>query len=123
MKKSVSTLIDELIVTSIKIYHLAAKIEKKKHAPEDAKKLKDLNTYRSKLSHALDMTTTMEKSLSTIIDELTVTNIKIFHLVDKIRDDKHNLSDAKKAQDLNFYRSELCNAINRGFKEQEVIKV
>ena len=61
--------------------------------------------------------------MATLIDELTVTNIKIFHLVDKIRKNKHTREDAKKAQDLNFYRSELCNVLNREFKEKENIKV
>lgn len=65
----------------------------------------------------------MKKRISQIIDELTVTNIKIFHLVGKIEKGKHTLEDAKKAHDLNRYRSELCNVLNREFKEREDIKV
>ena len=42
MKKTIATLIDELSVTNIKIYNLVEKIEKNKHTPEDAKKLRDL---------------------------------------------------------------------------------
>ena len=65
----------------------------------------------------------MKKSMATLIDELTITNIKIFHLVDKIQKNKHSREDAKKAQDLNRYRSELCNAINYEFKHKKNIKV
>ena len=65
----------------------------------------------------------MKKSLSQIIDELTVTNIKIFHLVEKMENNKHTLKDAKDAHDLNRYRSQLCNAISREFQERENIKV
>ena len=65
----------------------------------------------------------MKKSIATLIDELTITNIKIFHLVDKIQKNKHSRADAKAAQDLNRYRSELCNAINYEFKHKKNIKV
>ena len=65
----------------------------------------------------------MRKSIATLIDELIVTNLKIFYIVDKIQKDKHTREDAKKAQDLNKFRSELCNAINREFKQRENIKV
>lgn len=114
-----AALIDELIVTNIKIYHLAEKIEKNKHAPEDTKKLKDLNQYRSELCQALNRSITMKKSIATLIDELTVTNLKIFHLVDKIQKNKHTREDARKAQELNVYRSKLCNNLNKEFKQKE----
>lgn len=65
----------------------------------------------------------MNKTISQIIDELIVTNIKIFMLVEKIRNNEHTKEDAKKAQELNSFRSELCNAINKYFKEREIIKV
>lgn len=120
MKKSFSQIIDELTVTNIKIFHL---VEKKKPSLKDSKKIEDLNKYRLELSSALNGSTTMKKSFSQVIDELTVTNIKIFHLVEKIAKNKHTLKDAKAAQDLNRYRSELCNALSREFKERENIKV
>ncbi len=119
MKKSIATLIDELIVTNIKIYHLVKKIEENKHTPLDTKKLQDLNKYHSELCNALNKLTTMKKSIATLIDELTVTNLKIFHLVDKIQKDKHTREDAKKAQELNVYRSKLCNSLNKEFKQRE----
>lgn len=62
-------------------------------------------------------------SLGTLIDELTITNIKIFTLVDKVQKNRHTRGDAKKIQDLNNYRSKLANGLNRAFKEQENIKV
>lgn len=65
----------------------------------------------------------MKKSIATLIDELSVTNIKIFMLVDKIQKNEHTKKDAKKLQDLNSYRSELCNALNREFKDRENIKI
>lgn len=64
----------------------------------------------------------MKKTIATIIDELSVTNIKIYHLVDKIQKNKHTRADAKKLQDLNKFRSVLCNALNKEFKEREIIK-
>lgn len=123
MKKNIATLIDELTVTNIKIFHLVDRIEKNKRTREDTKKLQDLNKYRSELCNALNKSMAMKKSLASIIDELTVTNIKIYHLVDKILKNEHTLEDAKKSQDLNKYRSELCNALNREFKQREDIKV
>lgn len=65
----------------------------------------------------------MKKSIGTLIDELSVTNIKIFFLVDKVQKNKHTKKDAKKLQDLNIYRSKLMNAINKHFDEEEQIKV
>lgn len=95
----------------------------KKHTPQGSKKLDSLNKYRLELRQALDRSKTIKKSISSVIDELTITNIKIFHLVDKMEKNKHTLEDAKKAHDLNRYRSQLCNALNREFKERENIKV
>lgn len=112
MKKTLSTLIDELTVTNIKMFHT-----------KDAKKIKSLRSFQKELHRAIDGSKIMKKSLSSLIDELTVTNIKIFHLVDKILANKHTREDARKAQSLNSYRSKVCNAINREFKERETIKV
>jgi predicted glycosyltransferase involved in capsule biosynthesis len=147
MKKSIAALIDELSVTNIKIYHLAEKIKNDDHTPEDAKTMQALNNLHSELCKALDRSTTMnpvrnkkseifadtpkasriyngmKKTLSALVDEITVTNIKIYHLVDKITKDEHTREDAKRAQDLNRYRSELCNVLNREFKERENIKI
>jgi len=62
-----------------------------------------------------------EKIIKSIKDLLD-TNIKIFMLVDKIQKNEHTKKDAKKLQDLNSFRAELCNALNREFKEREIIK-
>lgn len=123
MGKNIATLIDELSVTNIKIFMLIDKVQKNERTKENAKKLQDLNKYRSELFNALNTSTTIKKSIATLIDELSVTNIKIFHLIEKIQKNEHTLEDAKKTQDLNKYRSELCNALNREFKQREDIKV
>lgn len=65
----------------------------------------------------------MKKTIATLIDELIVTNLKIFHLVEKIQKNIHTRGDAKKAQELNRFRSELCNAINKEFKQRKNIRV
>jgi hypothetical protein len=123
MNKNIATLIDELTITNIKIYYLGEKLKKKKNNREAARKLKDLETYRKELANGIDKSKPIKKSLGALIDELSVTNIKIFMLVDKVQKNKHNKKDAKKLQDLNSYRVELANSLNREFKEQEVVKV
>lgn len=65
----------------------------------------------------------MKKNFATVIDELIVTNIKIFMLVDKVQKNKHTRADAKKLQDLNGFRTELINALNKEFKQRKVVKV
>lgn len=65
----------------------------------------------------------MKKSLGVIIDELSVTNIKIFMLIDKVHKNEHTKEDATKIQDLNLYRSQLINAINEEFGGEEIVKV
>lgn len=65
----------------------------------------------------------MKKKLANLIDELSITNCKIFALVDKIQEDRHTREDAKKLQDLNSYRSELTNAINEEFGDRREVKV
>lgn len=65
----------------------------------------------------------MEKTFGSLIDELSITNIKIFFLVDKVQDNKHTKEDAKKLQELNGYRSQLVNAINKMIGQREEIKV
>jgi len=65
----------------------------------------------------------VKKSIGSLIDELGITNCKIFYLVDKVQKDEHTREDAKKIQDLNKLRSEYVNAINAYFKEEQQIKV
>ena len=64
----------------------------------------------------------MEKTVAELIDELCITNEKIYHLIDKVIDDTHTREEAKKVQDLNRYRSQLKNAINEYFKERQEVK-
>lgn len=65
----------------------------------------------------------MNKNVGELIDELGITNIKIFYLVDKVQKDEHTREDAKAIQDLNKYRSEIRNSINEYFNEKKTIKV
>lgn len=65
----------------------------------------------------------MKKNIGELIDELSIVNVKIFHLVDKIRANTHTKEEAKKTEELNLYRSKLKNAINEYFGEKEEIKV
>lgn len=65
----------------------------------------------------------MEKTLAELIDELSVTNIKIFMLVDKVQKDEHTKKDAKVLQDLNSYRSKLKNAINQTMNQNQEVKI
>ena len=65
----------------------------------------------------------MKKNKAQLIDELSITNIKIFYLVDKVQRNEHTLEDAKKLQDLNSYRSALVNSLNEEFGDRVDIKV
>ncbi|MEK6882797.1 MAG: hypothetical protein AABY22_24450 [Nanoarchaeota archaeon] len=65
----------------------------------------------------------MKKDIGTLIDELSITNIKIIFLIDKIRANEHTKEDAKKTEELNLYRSQLVNAINEFFNERQIIKI
>ena len=65
----------------------------------------------------------MKKTISELIDELTIINIKIYNLVDKIQKKEGTLVDAGKIQDLNGYRSQLKNAINEEFDERQEVKI
>ena len=65
----------------------------------------------------------MKKNKAQLIDELSITNIKIFYLVDKVQRNQHTVEEAKKIQDLNSYRSQLVNALNEEFGDRTDIKV
>lgn len=65
----------------------------------------------------------MKKTLAELIDELCITNNKIFALVDLVQANLHTKQDAKKLQDLNSYRSQLKNAINEFFNERQEAKL
>ena len=65
----------------------------------------------------------MKKNIGELIDILSVTNIKIFMLIEKVQHNEHTKEDAKKIQDLNSYRSQVTNAINDFFSERQEIKV
>lgn len=64
-------------------------------------------------------------TVGSLIDKLTVVNIKIFHLVDVIQDknadDISVANAARKAQYLNSERSKLINEINEALNVDEKI--
>ena len=61
----------------------------------------------------------LPKKLSELIDELSITNCKIFALMDG----EETSENFVKVKELNGYRSELKNAINSYFNERGEIKV
>lgn len=65
----------------------------------------------------------MKKTIAELIDELGVTNIKIFMLVDKAQKGEASSEESKKLQDLNSYRSQLKNAINEELGGRIEVKV
>lgn len=65
----------------------------------------------------------MEKTIGELIDELSITNIKIAFLVAKIESNQHTREDASKVQELNRYRSALKNAINQTLGGRPEVKV
>lgn len=58
----------------------------------------------------------MKKKLSELIDELSITNNKIFYLMEVG-------TDLQKVKKLNAYRSRLKGAIDEYFNEEGEIKV
>jgi len=65
----------------------------------------------------------MKKSLAELVDELSIINIKIFNLVDRVQKNDFSKQDAKNIQDLNRYRSELKNSINEIFDNYQEVKL
>ena len=65
----------------------------------------------------------MRKTIPELIDELSVTNIKVFFLIEKIQDGRGTIEDGQKVQSLNKYRSKLMSALAEEFKQEERIKI
>ena len=58
----------------------------------------------------------VDKTIGQLIDELSILNVKVYHLVDIIHDegdDSKVAEAARKAQELNLQRSRLVNEIDR----------
>lgn len=53
MKKTIVELIDELITVNTKIFMLVDEVNNNDHTKESAKRLQDLNMYRSQLKNAM----------------------------------------------------------------------
>jgi len=54
MKKTIAELIDELGICNQKIFILIDKVHNDTHTREDAKKIQDLNKYRSELKNSIN---------------------------------------------------------------------
>jgi len=64
----------------------------------------------------------MKKPISDLVDELSITNIKIYFLEEKVANNIHTKEEAKKIQELNKYRSQLKNALSEEFNQPGIIK-
>lgn len=65
----------------------------------------------------------MRKTIAELIDELSIINIKIFMLIEKVQQKKATLEEAERVQILNKQRSKLMNAISEEFNQEKRIKV
>lgn len=65
----------------------------------------------------------MLKTIGELIDELSIVNIKIFFLVDKVKKNEHTKEEAYRMDKLVTRRSQLRNAINEHFDQEQDIKV
>ena len=89
-------------------------ITKSKWSPQDFRNKKYAKGFK---------TAYMKKTIANLIDELSITNIKLWHLEEKVALNTHTKEDAKKIQDLNRYRAELMNALSEEFNQQGIIKM
>lgn len=60
----------------------------------------------------------MKKTTSELIDELSIVNCKIYHLMEK-----EDVESFKKLKQLNAYRSELKNAIAEELGGRKEVKI
>ena len=60
------------------------------------------------------------KTLGQLIDELTIVNIRIWHLIDKVIDRTATLEEAQAVQSFNAQRSELVRAVDRCLGERDI---
>jgi hypothetical protein len=60
------------------------------------------------------------KTIGQLIDELTITNLKVWHLIDKVMDGTATREEAQAVQTFNLQRSELVRAIDRRLGERDI---
>ncbi len=65
----------------------------------------------------------MKKTIAELIDELSIVNIKIFMLIEKVQNHTATLEEAGKVQKLNLQRSKLMNAISDEFNQEGRVKI
>ena len=54
MKKTIGSLIDEISIVNCKIFALVDRVQSGNFEKEDAKKIQDLNRYRSELTNSIN---------------------------------------------------------------------
>ena len=65
----------------------------------------------------------IKKTVGELVDTLSVLNIKIFFLIEKLQGGTGTVEEAQKVQLLNKQRSEYMNAISEEFGQKPTIKV
>ena len=65
----------------------------------------------------------MKKSIGQLIDELCVTNMKVWALVERVEAHTNTVEEGWKMNKLVAYRTKLMNAINEHFGDEAVTKV
>ncbi|MDO8657708.1 MAG: DUF559 domain-containing protein, partial [Candidatus Levybacteria bacterium] len=63
------------------------------------------------------------KKVLHLLKELISTNIKVFMLIDKVQKNDFEKAEAIKVQALNKHRSDLMNALNKEFKQRQIVKI
>ena len=64
----------------------------------------------------------MNKTIAELIDELSITNVKIALIIEKVNHNKHSKEEAYKMNKLVQHRSKLKNAISDYFEEEQEVK-
>ena len=64
----------------------------------------------------------MRKTIAELIDELSITNVKVALMIEKVNRNEHTKEEAYKMNKLVQYRSKLKNAINEYFGEDGEVK-
>jgi len=66
----------------------------------------------------------MKKSIGELIDALSVTNIKIYMLVERVERKENTVEEGQRMNALVKYRSQLTNAINAELGvDEQIVKV
>ena len=61
-----------------------------------------------------------DKTVGQLIDELSILNIRIWHLIDKVTDGSATLEEAQAVQRHNSTRNRLVRAIDRRMGQRDI---